>query len=689
MRLALPKFLFLPCLALVWLSCDQTLNSAKDQPLVDYVLVVTDSSTNVPLDSVRVRVTTITGDTASYMTDPAEGRAQLATVASSRTLIQLSRRGYNTRDSIDTVNAPVDSVFHRPVTRLLRFKMTRLGLVAVNRAQINLLPRDANLEKLKKATVVFEDSTGDLRTIGDTGATGVVGLNGFKVGKTQVLVKNPGYLGHWFEVAVDRISDTARIPSQVVTLLALGDNRITGQVFYMTGSGSKPLLGAKVQFRLKDTLAVPDTFTVFTSTRPEDFGRFELDSVPALDGQVLYYKDRTSSEALKSVPILREEVLRDGPLPSLTLSIGSDSSLPFLVEGPKDSVGPKDSLVFRFNQKVDVVEGYSVRLINQSQLLVDTAWNKERTQLRIWQKDANWIRGKKYEFQVVARNGAGQYFTAQGDSLKVLKGIFSIPDSGTGADSSMLLPKNIAFSYFNSGGYYLFTDADSNSSPKPDSTSEFARLKWNWSAGTGHKVDSLLLYYKDGGISADNWTLWGALPGFLDSATIVFSEHYATSRAANQRPVIPFKSAGGKIFFRIVPKQGGKTFADTSLDAIEQGMGPTVYSHIIPEKTNPPKSKNGESDSLLVVFLKRDNEPSNVFDWGGSQPQPFIYFNGVKQVDTTIEKWKWLDGKSGHIVYTLPNPVTTASRFGVDLNGQLFLGRPIWHRNCKNEFVLP
>jgi hypothetical protein len=689
MRSALPKLFLIPCLLLALLSCDQDINSAKDQPLVDYVVIVTDSAANTPLDSVRIDVTTITGDTASYTTTPEEGRAQLATVASSRTLLQFTRRGYNSRDSIDTVNAPVDTVFHRPIVRLLRVRMSRIGQTVSSRAQINLLPRNANLEKLKQTTVLFEDSTGDLRSISDTGGTGIVGLVGLKVGKTSVLVKNPGYLGHWFEVSIERSSDTARVPSQVVSLVALGGNRITGQVYSTTSSLPKPLLGAKVEFRLKDTLADPKVFTTFTLPKEEDFGRFILDSVPALDGQVLYYKDRTSLEAIKTVPILREEVLRDGPLPLVILTIGSDSSFPYLLQHPKDSVNARDSLLFRFSQKVVALDGFSVRLINQSELLLDSVWNTDKTQLKIWQKDGQWIRGKKYEYQLTARNAAGQYFTAQGDTLKVLRGIFSIPDTTAGADSTLLLPKNISFAFFNSGAYHLFSESDTNSSPKPDSSSQFARLKWGWSAGRGHKVDSLVLFYKDDAGGPVNWTLWGAVPASLDSATVNFSDHYATSREAKHPETLPFKTPGAKLYFRIFPKQAGTTLPDTILDALEQGMGPTVYSFIKARNT-PFKTGNGATDSLQVFFLKDKKDPSSGYDWGnaGVRPTPVIYFNNVK-VDTTLASWNWVDGEEGNLVYKLPGVVGSATRIVVDLNGVQYLGKPIWQRNRLNEFVLP
>lgn len=689
MRLALPKVILIPCLLLAFLSCDQDINSAKDQPLVDYVVIATDSAANTPLDSVRIRVTTITGDTATYTTTPDEGRVQLATVASSRTLLQFTRRGYNSRDSIDTVNAPVDTVFHRPITRLLRVRMSRIGQTASIRAQINLLPRDGNLEKLKQTTVLFEDSTGDLRSISDTGGAGVVGLIGLKVGKTSVLVKNPGYLGHWFEVNIERNSDTARVPSQVVSLLALGDNRITGQVYSTTSSSPKPLRGAKVEFRLKDTLADPKVFTTFTLPKEEDFGRFVLDSVPALDGEVLYYKDRTSLEAIKTVPILKEEVLRDGPLPLVTLTIASDSSLPFLVQRPKDSVNAKDSLLFRFSQKVDALDAFSVRMINQPDLLLDSVWNPDKTQLKIWQKDGRWIRGKKYEYRITARNAAGQFFTAQGDSLNVLTGIFSIPDSAAGADSTVVLPRNISFAYFNSGAYHLFSESDTNSSPKADSSSQFAKLKWGWRAGTGHKVDSLLLYYKDTGDGPANWTLWGAVPGSQDSATLNFSDHYATSRDPRKDDILPFKLPGAKLHFRIMSKQAGVMLQDTTLDALEQGMGPTVYSTIKGIRDSLGIKAN-ESDTLVVNFLNSGKDKTAPVDWGSAdiRPTPVIYFNKVK-VDAVSASWKWVSGKEGILIYTLPGVVASATRIVVDLNGATYLGKPIWQRNRYNEFVLP
>lgn len=674
----------LALLSAALLSCDQALNSSQDQPTVDYVVIAADSVSSQPLESVRIRVTTITGDTSSYFTSAVEGRAQIATVASSRTLFELSRPGYVSRDTIDTVNAKPDSVFHRPIARLLRVRMRKIGETEADRIQLNVLPRDPDLNKLNRATATYEDSTGDRRIVADTAGNGSIGLRALKVGKTLVLVQQAGYLGRWFEAAV-AATDTGHALTLVATLMPLGANSISGQVFTATGSGKQPLLGARVEFHLKDSLAVPDSFVSFTSSDPAHLGRFELDSVPALDGKILYFKDRSSTEPVKTVTILKDEVLNDGPLPSITLTISSDSSLPYLIKAPGDSVRPNDSLVFFFNQKVDAVERIAVSLINESNLLTDTLWNAEHTQVRLWLKDGKWIRGKTYGYQLSLRNGAGQYFLAQGDTQRVITGEFTIPDS-VGTNTAVRLPKNIAFAYFNSGGYFLFNQADSNSCPFPDSSNQYARLRWGWDANSGVKADSLLVYYQDGGITADNWTLWGAYPGFADSATLVFSDHYSTTLEPNlnKRP-LPFKT-NGQIQFRVIPKHQGKTFTDTSLSSLQQGMGPSIYSTF--EKGSPVlKVHPNDTDSVFVTFRRSPTDPGSVLDWGSSPPIPKVYYND--NIDTTVAKWmRWDDGKKGVVRYTLPSTVNGFPVIRVDLDGILIGGKPIWHRNRKIGFVV-
>lgn len=685
LRFSLPKLLALTLLVLALLSCDQDLNSSADQPTVDYVVMAIDSATTLPLEGVHIRVTSITGDTSSYTTSAGEGRAQLPTIASSRTLFELSRPGYITRDTVDTVNAKPDTVFHRPIPRLLSVRLRKVGETGVGRVQVNVLPRDPDLNKVTRAVAIYEDSTGERRLVADTAGNGSIGLTALKVGKTQVQVKRSGYLGHWFEVTVNSASDTGRPAVLVAPLTPLGAYSISGQVFYATGSGNQPLVGARVEFLLKDSLAVPDTFTAITTGDALHAGHFEMDSVPALDGQILYFKDRKSTEPVKTVPILAAEVRNDGPLSSVTLTISSDSSLPYLIKAPRDSVRPNDSLVFQFNQKVAAVDQYRVQLINQSELLVDTAWNGAHTELRLWLKDGSWTRGKQYQYELSLRNGSGQFFTVQGDSQTTIQGIFAVQDSA-GPVKGVRLPGKIAFPYFNSGNYFLFDASDSNSCAFPDSTNQFARLRWSWKSDTGSKADSLLVYYQDGGITADNWALWGTYPGAADSATLVFADHYSTTLEPNpNKRLLPFKTSG-QIRFRIVPKHQGKLYPDTSLAALEQGMGPGVYSDYEFASTLP-KVHAGDTDSVYVNYRTSPTDKESVVDWGDARPTPKIYYND--KVDTTKAKWMhWKDGKTGVIRYTLPSPVDGFPVIRADLDGLPIGGRPIWHRNRKIGFVV-
>jgi hypothetical protein len=671
-------------LVLALLSCDQDLNSSQDQPDVDYVVIAADSATALPLADVLVRVTTITGDTGSYLTSGADGRVQLPTLASSRTLFEFSRQGYVTRDTIDTVSAKPDTVFHRPFPKLLRVRLRKVGETGEGRIQVNVLPRDGNLNKIPRATATYEDSTGGRRIAADTAGTGSIGLTGLKAGKTQVLVQHPGYLGRWFEATVAGVSDTGRAVPLIAGLMPLGPNSISGQVFYATGSGNKALVGARVEFRLKDSLAVPGTFYAYTSGDSLHPGSFEMDSVPVLDGQILYFKDRKSSEPVKTVSILASEVQSDGSLPPVILTIASDSSLPYLTKAPGDSVLPQDTLSFLFNQRVDALEGFTVELVNQGQLLADTGWNAGHTQMRMWLKGGRWTCGKTYQYKLIARNGAGQYFSVLGDTVRALTGRFSVPDS-IGSDS-VLLPTRIAFTLFNSGDDFRFGQADSSTSLFPDSTSQFGRLRWGWKGTSGRKADSLIVYYRDED-RVSNWLRWGAFPGSLDSATLAFSDKYATTREPKTGPdarPLPFKT-GGRLWFQVIPKHQGRLYADTSLEALEQGMGPGVYVSYA-KGSNPLKTQPGDSDSIIVEFRRADGQPASVMEWGADRPTPAVYVNG--KVDANIAKWHWTDNLRGRVEYVIPTPFNNSLTIRVDLGGVSYRGKPIWQRNPNSAFTV-
>jgi len=284
----------------------------------------------------------------------------------------------------------------------------------------------------------------------------------------------------------------------------------------------------------------------------------------------------------------------------------------------------------------------------------------------------------------VARNDAGKYFTRPGDSLATLRGSFSVPDS-VGGNPAVQSPRRIGFTLFNSGGYHVYSESDTSSSLKPDSSSQFARLRWSWDSAAGLKADSLLLYFQDGGYSVDNWQLWGAVPGFADSATLSFSDHYSTARISNTNPALPFK-VGRKLFFLVRPKHQGKILKDTILVPLEQVMGPSVYA-VYAKGSDTLKTGPSAVDSLRLAFLKMPADPASAYEWGASRPTPAVYVNGSR--DTTVTQWKWVDGKNGVLIYRLPPTLTSATRIRVDLNGILYQGKPVWQRNKASEFTLP
>jgi hypothetical protein len=93
---------------------------------------------------------------------------------------------------------------------------------------------------------------------------------------------------------------------------------------------------------------------------------------------------------------------------------------------------------------------------------------------------------------------------------------------------------------------------------------------------------------------------------------------------------------------------------------------------------------------LVVSFLNPQKDKTAPLDWGSAdiRPTPVVYFNNVK-VDSVSAVWKWINGKEGILIYKLPGVVASATRIVVDLNGVPYLGKPIWQRNRKKEFVLP
>lgn len=684
MRLALPKILLLPFFALLWFSCDQEINSARDQPSVNYVLVVTDSISSSPLDSVRARVTTISGDTSSYFTDAAEGRVELPSLPSSRTLFVLSRKGYRTLDLIDTVSSLPDTIFNRPVARLLRVRMARLVAVLGNHSQFTVAFRNADLEKLRKGKITFTDSLNSEKTVVDTDSDGTVELAGLKTGGNTVRVEHPGYLGRLVDVNVVRLADTIRvIPGTTLTLVPRSSG-ISGQAYYKTFIGSKPLLDAKVEFILKDSLAFPNRFTTLTSSAAGSEGRYVIADLPALDGEVRFYKNKTAAEPTLSRPITKEEVLRDGPSSQVILSISSDSlSLPVADSLPKDTLNPKDTLIFHFNQRVEKLGEPLVRLINFSNRLytvakLDAATNRT---LKIVQKEDDWQVGKIYQYELTLENAQGQVFTRPGDSSTVIRGTFFIKEK---ADTNLAVkyPQGLRLAFFNSGIDRRFDSSAAETSSKADSSTRFARMKWKQD-GAGNRVDSLLVMIKDG-LDYQSWFQWQSIPGFVDSATLDFAELYSTSSTPTQLKEFPLrKSISEEIQLRILYKEGGKTLdSETVLVPLIQGMGPQVYAHYNPGAGL--ESGLGAKDTIEVTFRTKLTDAATAIGFGANTPEPFIFVNDVR--DRTHLQWEWIDGKRGRLIYTysLSESPPARARFRADVSGIISASGPIWQRNRKD-----
>ena len=661
---------------------------------MDYVILATDSAKNSPLDSVRIRVTTITGDTSTYETNTGEGRAQLATVASSRTLFELSRNGYSTRDTIDTVNSRPDSVFHRPVARLLRIKLTRLGTRPAGRAQFAIAFRNTDLEKLRKAKVSFTDSLNSDKTVTDTDSDGTVELAGLKVGKQTVLVEHPGYLGKFIEINVEKLADSVTtLPGTTVSLVPR-TSAISGQVLYKTVLGAKPLADAKVEFVLKDSLYYPSRFSALTSAKAGSEGAYVITEVPALDGEVRFYKNRTAPEPTLSKPITKAEVLMDGPSPAVTLAISSDSTgLPVADSLPKDTLNAKDTLVFHFNQPVARLNEPVVRLVNISnRLFTVAAMDTAKRTLKVVQKEDDWIAGKTYAYEIAAANAEGQGFTRVGDTSTVIRGSFFVREKAV-TDSTLRYPQGVHVAFFNSGNERRFDSLASETSPLGDSTTRFARLKWNWNGATGNRVDSILVWIKDNGAAAPSWTQWTGIPGAADSATLDFAELYSTSGLKTTKAAFPLRvSANEEIQIKVLFYEGGRTLdSQVVLPSVKQGMGPTVYVHY--GATAGLKKGNGARDSLDVWFSPNaaDTASASAVDFGSSAPIPKLYEKGKLDDNNSVLTWHWVTGKKARLIYSFGSadgPREFAA-FRVDLNGQSFQGKPVWQRNPQAAVDLP
>ncbi|MDQ3003383.1 MAG: hypothetical protein M3Y08_19245 [Fibrobacterota bacterium] len=467
------------------LSCDQEINSAKDQPKIAYVMSVSDSASAAPLGEVRIRATTIAGDTSTYFTDRVDGRVELPVLYSSRTAFVFSLPSYRTLDLVDTTSAAVDTLFGRPLTRLLKVRMVKLS---------------------------------------------------------------PAFLA--------------------------------------------------------DTL-------------------------------------------------------------------------------PRDTLNTKDTLVIHFKQPIKMMGEPIVRLVN----ITDRLWSvsildSSNRVLKIIQREDDWLPGKVYAFEIPLANFQGQMISESKDSAGILRGSFYVK-SGTLVDSTLAYPTGMRLAYFNSGNDRRFDSLSEATSPKPDSTTRFARLKWNWKDAKLNRVDSILVFLKDPGAILPSWKQWTAIPGFADSATLDFAELYSTSLSKNQNSIFPLRnSATAEIQLKVLYLEGGRILDSQSfLPAVKQEMGPSVY--LVYDIMDSLKRGVGSRDTIEVSFVTNPADPGSAFDFGPTPPVPKLYLNDVR--DSLHLFWLPVSGKKGRLVYAFgssesPPPFT---RFRADLDGLSFSGKPIWQRNLR------
>jgi hypothetical protein len=349
---------------------------------------------------------------------------------------------------------------------------------------------------------------------------------------------------------------------------------------------------------------------------------------------------------------------------------------------PKDTLSAGDTLVFRFNQPVVNIEKAEVRLTNLSgNLWIDPRLDSTKKVLRITQKDGDWLPGKHYDYELVLRDAQGNIFKAPNDSTPSLRGSFYVREQ-SGVDTGTAFPTRFRLAYFNSGKFSRFDSLNVETSPLPDSTTRFARLKWDWPQG--RRIDSIVVLIKDSGAAAPSWTVMTTFPGSLDSVTLDFADMYSTRSGISQKPVFPLlTSATAEIHLRLVAKQGLNTLDkfDTALASITQGMGPSVV--VMYRRDHVFNILPDAQDSIEIQFADPEDSTRVVaFDTTHVKP-------ALLPVDRATLTWSWISPSLGRLYYSFNGNPPAHARFRVDMNGQLLNGRPIWMRNRADGLELP
>jgi hypothetical protein len=365
---------------------------------------------------------------------------------------------------------------------------------------------------------------------------------------------------------------------------------------------------------------------------------------------------------------------------------------PRLQSNASDTLNSSDSLEFHFEQPLGTLDFLEVRMVNITQgLWIDYSLDSSRKILSVYPKNEAWLPGMEYAYSLRAKNASGQNFRLNQDTASLVQGYFSVRLDDV-VEKNQSIPQLFRFAYFNSGVSPRFDSTDVESSPFPDSTSRFSRLKWTWSNDLGVRPDSLFAYIKDGS-SYPSWVRWTAFPGSLDSVTLDWADAYRMPGITSQRPQFPLRgNANAEIQVRIVHGHGGglQSERDTLLKPIRQGMGASLNARFRLDHTLDVDGVS--TDSIDVNFFAHWPDSAESYDFGipltelNEKLKPRLLRNG--QADASLN-WRWINSKSGRLYYSFPAPPAPHTFLQVDINGLVHLGRPLWHRNREDGVELP
>ncbi len=697
--------LFITALTLFVSGCDQELTSAETQPRVKYIVIVTDSSTGLPLDSVEISITTVFKETRKYHSSAPDGRFELDEVESFWNRFSISRVGFTTHDFIDTLSERRDSLFELPILRLVEVKLVRRPGLEPARIQVRILVRDLWHKVLTRATVQYRDSLSIERIGLDEQETGVVGLSGMASGKQLVLVQHPGNLGRFIEVSPPVMASStpapASLPAITVNLMPLG-TALSGQVFRrVPGQGILPLGGARIVYEIGgDSLVYPRQFETVSNSDVDSLGYFRIDSLPELAGNVRYYWDDKATQPSEVLEVSLRDIQLARALKNIVLEAAGETGAPVLMSGPPDTVSSGDSLVFRFNLPVDTVKNITLREINASRgLLAQFILDSDRKGMRVFLKGEKFNPGRRYEYALDLRTATGERFFVPGSGKELLEGQVQIREAVL-PQTQVIFPHNFRLAYFSSSKLQSFHPEQDDTSPLADSTSNMARLAWDWPASEtarADSLDSLVVAFKD---TRDHsqWTVWRTFAARGDSLSLFFSEIYSTlgfpDAGKSQFP--PLRSGGDTLWLQVLPKHKDQIFFDKEsiLPPVFRAMGPSLWAHYSFEDTLFIGPQAGK-DTLLVTFLARPGEIHSVFSLDTAYLDKVkmgerITYRKPSGINASVStEWEWINTHSGRIIYTKSTASETlhGARFSVDLTGALSLGKPLWQRNRITSFV--